>query len=76
MAATAAIALAGGGVDGELDGVGLEPGALGVGLDGLGSPMLPVQATPLTVNAAGAVLVPVQLPVKPNETVPLVAIAA
>ena len=39
-------------------------------------PTLPVQATPLRVNEAGAVLLPDQEPLKPNDTVALVAMAA
>jgi hypothetical protein len=35
----------------------------------------PVQATPLRVNPAGAGLLPVQLPLKPNEALPFVASA-
>src|SRR5687768_6347081 len=71
IAATAAMAVpAGGGVagDGRADGPG--PGGLGAAL---GRPTLPVQATPLRVNAVGATLLPVQVPLKPNEAVAFVA---
>jgi hypothetical protein len=34
-----------------------------------------VQAVPLSVNAAGTLLVPLAEPLNPNDTVPLVAIA-
>jgi hypothetical protein len=36
----------------------------------------PVQATPFRANAVGAVFVPVQAPLKPNEATTLVAITA
>ncbi len=36
----------------------------------------PVQATPLRVKDAGAVLVPDQLPLKPNDAEPFVAMTA
>jgi hypothetical protein len=35
----------------------------------------PVQATPLTAKPAGTGLLPVHEPLKPNDAVPLVAIA-
>ena len=41
---------------------------------GGGVVVLPVQAVPLSVNAVGAGLLPVQEPLKPNDTVPFVPI--
>jgi hypothetical protein len=57
-------------MDGELLADGPGPGPLG---EELGWPTLPVQATPLRVKADGAVLLPVQVPLKPNEAEPFVA---
>src|SRR5688572_30010786 len=73
IAATAAIAAPAGGVDGEVLGDGPGPDPL---CDGLGSPTPPVQATPLRVNAVGAALLPVQVPLKPNAADPFVASTA
>jgi hypothetical protein len=53
--------------------VGVVVGGVVAGVVGL---VPPVQATPLRLNEVGAELLPVQLPLKPNETVPLAAIAA
>ena len=39
-------------------------------------PTPPVQATPLSANEVGAVLLPDHDPLKPNETVAFVAMAA
>ena len=56
---------------GGVDGGGEE--GVGGGDDGVGEPLTPpVQATPLSAKLAGAGLSPVQEPLKPNETVPLV----
>ena len=75
MAATAAIALpAGGGVvGGGVVGGGVVTGGVVAGAVVPTTP--PVQATPFSVNAVGAVLAPAQEPLKPNETLPLVAMA-
>jgi hypothetical protein len=66
---------AGGGVVGGRDVGGAEVGgALLVG-GGVVPLTLPVQATPLSANDVGAVLLPLHEPLKPNETVALVPIA-
>ena len=68
----------GGAVVGGLVG-GVVVGGVAVGgvvVGGVVVGTLPVQATPLRANAAGAVLACVQLPLKPNEAVAPVAIAA
>ncbi|GIJ32474.1 hypothetical protein Vse01_16220 [Micromonospora sediminimaris] len=76
IAATICIRLPGGGVTvGETvgDAVGETVGeTLGVGE----GPTFPVHATPFNVNEVGAVLLPVQDPLKPNETVAFVPTAA
>ena len=47
---------------------------MGVGVGELvGVTGLPVHATPLSVNAVGAGLLPAHVPLKPNDAVPLVA---
>uniref|UniRef100_UPI00384DE53E hypothetical protein n=1 Tax=Microbispora sitophila TaxID=2771537 RepID=UPI00384DE53E len=59
--------------DGDGDRDGLVEG------DGLGdgeAPVPPVHVTPLSANAGGVVLLPAHDPLKPKETVPLVAMAA
>ncbi|GAA1002682.1 hypothetical protein Aple_001270 [Acrocarpospora pleiomorpha] len=70
IAATVAIASLGCGEgDGEGDGDGDAEGDGDV-------PTLPVHVTPLRVKAVGAVLLPDHDPLKPKETVALVAMAA
>ncbi|GIJ80353.1 hypothetical protein Xph01_47850 [Micromonospora phaseoli] len=74
IAATISIRFPGGGVTvGETDGdaVGDTVGeTLGVGV--VVGPTFPVHATPFRVNEVGAVLLPVQDPLKPKETVAFV----
>jgi hypothetical protein len=59
------------GVDGEVD--GLTGGEVGGVLAGVLGPVPPVQLTPLRAKADGTGLLPVHEPVKPNDTLPLVA---
>src|SRR5688500_15820938 len=74
MAATAAIALPGWGLDGEADGDG--DGGRETDGDGEGDPTFPVHVVPLRANEAGAVFVPDHEPLNPNDCVPLVGIEA
>jgi hypothetical protein len=53
--------------------VGVDVG--GVVAGGVLGPVLPVQVTPLSANDEGLVLLPLQEPRKPNDTLPLVSIA-
>lgn len=81
IAATAAIGSPPGDGDGEVVGETVGEGeSVGDGGAvvpvGVGVLTPPVQATPLRVNEVGTGLLPVHDPLKPKETVPLVAIAA
>jgi hypothetical protein len=60
-----------GGVDGAV--VGVLVGPVAGGVVGVPGSVLPVQFRPLRVNVAGAGLLPVQLPLKPNDALPFVA---